>query len=122
MSTYTFRRTHHGVTSFARVTITRIENTDWRVQWGEGTKNLRAIYGSAEAALRTAADVCRAAGGNPSAVRIDEIVEVVSDTKPDAVECAAVMAAWKEWNCDENRITIDLNSIGRLEVRFDGRG
>ena len=118
-ASYTFRRTHGGVTSFARVTVSALEGAAWRIEWSEDARPLRSVYGSeADAAIERAADALRARGGAPSAVRIDAIVETLADTKPDAVACAAAIASWKAWSGDESKANVERDDAGKWRVSF----
>lgn len=119
ISHYTFRRTYSGVTSFARVTVSTQDGTPWRVDWSDEAQPRRRTYGiEAEAAIEQAASALRALGGVPVAIRIDAIVETLADTKPDAVACAAAIAAWKAWQCDESNASVERASNGRWIVTF----
>jgi hypothetical protein len=118
-SSCTFRRTRDGVTSFARVTVSTRENVAWTVDWSDDARPLRDVYGAEmEAAIEKAASALRARGGAPSAVRIDAIVETLADTKPDAVACAAAIAAWKAWYCDESKAIVEVDGAGKWSVTF----
>ena len=115
---YRFLRTRSGVTAFASVALASQPSTAWDIAWSESAAQLKRVYESAvEAGVRLAAHEHRRRGGKPESVTVVRLVETAADTKPDAVACAAAMAAWKAWGGSESEAKIVFDA-GRWQVVF----
>jgi hypothetical protein len=57
-------------------------------------------------------------GGVAASFRVLEIEELPVDTKPDAVRCAATMAAWKALGHDETGIAFEFDGQWKARRNF----
>ena len=115
---YRLLRTRAGITSFATVTVVSTPEQALRISWDASLADLQRIYGpfvqeGVEAAFRQHLKL----GGDPQAVRVTDLAETAVDTKPDAVRCAASIAAWKSWGHSETEVTL-TNDQGEWVVVF----
>jgi len=49
-------------------------------------------------------------GGEGACIRIVDLVEVVVDTRPDAIQCATALATWKALGHDESEATVEYRN------------
>lgn len=91
MREFKFFRYHGGLSAFA---IVSLEATPTRAGmiW-KADPMLESFYG---AAVRAGLDDAQTWHGSPVGFEILRVVELLVDTKPDAMRCAATMAAWLE--------------------------
>lgn len=107
---YKFVRTRGGVLGFAIVTLESEPSVTWRVVWHDEDQltALRAPFGSAvESGIKAAAEAHERSGGVPQRVEILAIGHNPADTRPDAVSCAAAIAAWKAWGHDPAQAQVE---------------
>jgi hypothetical protein len=116
---YRFLKTRGGITGFASVTVESTPAPELTVSWDPRiAPNLYRDYGTAAREGVTAAfRAHQKRGGLPQQVQISELLETVVDTRPDAVRCAAGIAAWKSWGWPESDVTI-LNQEGEWTAAF----
>lgn len=115
---YRFLRTRDGVTAFAHVRVKSQRNETWTLVWNEGLAALEGIYGPAvKAGVDLAAREHTKRGGEPQRVEVMSLMETAVDTRPDAVTCAAALAAWKSWDHSESETSVIFDD-GRWEVLF----
>jgi hypothetical protein len=106
-TSYRFFRVKNGISSFAIVEVSSRPSTKYDVFWCTSALSLKEIYAPAvEEGIKLAADEHQKRGGQPQIVEIESIVEVLSDTQPDAVRCAAALAAWKSWGYSETEVSV----------------
>lgn len=112
MAEYRFLRTHQGVTRFAKVTVVSIASSCWSIVLSDAVRELGAVYGDAiQSGLSLAIAEQNQRGGQQYAITVTEIVETAVDTSTDAVECAAVVAAWKSFEEKEQDISIRFDGV-----------
>jgi hypothetical protein len=99
---YRFLQTRDGKTAFALVRLESRPNYVWKTILGPGLEGVQARYGEA---LRNGIDAAAFAhaqrGGAAQIVEVTALEYTEADTRPDAVKCAAALAAWKSWNHPE---------------------
>src|SRR5262245_20965150 len=108
---YRFMRTRDGITAFAMIVVESNPSEEWKVSFSESLGALKELYGLAiEAGVKLAAEFHDKSGGTPQSVEIVSLTETASDTKSDAVMCAAALAAWKSWGHDENAVRVEYRN------------
>lgn len=117
-----FFRVKHGIASFAVVGVSSHPSAAHTISWSESASGLRSAYGSAvEKGVRIAATEHERRNGPPHAVEIISIADAPADTKPDAVTCAAALAAWKSWGHAEAEAVVVFED-GEWRVTFTDLG
>jgi len=110
MSAFKFFRHQGGISAFAAITLEPQVGSREGVEWMSEVKSFEPIYGEAVATgIRDALDWHTLEGGATMAFRVLEFEELLVDTKPDAVRCAATMAAWKALGHEESGINFEFN-------------
>ena len=105
MSTYKFAKQMGGKGCFAAISLDLLSNVAAPVEWAASLEFYERIYGAAVTeGIQDALDWHVAAGGEPGCFLVTDFIDFPVDTKPDAVRCAATMAAWKSLGHDENGI------------------
>lgn len=105
MSAFKFFRHKGGTSAFAAITLEPHAGLDGGVEWMSGVKSFEPLYGEAVASgVRDALAWHTQEGGDVIAFVVIALEELLVDTKPDAVRCAATMAAWKALGHDESGI------------------
>src|SRR5690349_16136371 len=95
---YKFLRTMDGITAFACVTLESLPYDHSQITWDDSVNQLKSCHGAAAVAGVNLALLEREQrGGTPQWIRITDLQETVSDTKSDAVKCAAALACWNAW-------------------------
>lgn len=101
---YRFMKSRNGILGFAAVSVESEPSTRWDIRWSDEAdlQALRHVFGAAvEEGVRLAAVDHEKAGGAPQRVEILALGHNPADTRPDAVRCAAAVAAWKPWGHDD---------------------
>jgi hypothetical protein len=110
MSTFKFFKHKGGISAFAAITLEPQVGLDEGVEWVPEVKSFEPIYGETVASgIRDALAWHSLEGGAATAFRVLEFKELLVDTKPDAVRCAATMAAWKALGHDESGISFEFD-------------
>lgn len=120
MIAFKFFKTKGGVSAFAAITLEPQAGSDEVVEWMPSVRLFEAIYGKAVASgIRDALAWHSAEGGAPTSFRVLDFTELLVDTKPDAVRCAATMAAWKALGHEESGISFEFDRewIARRNTR-----
>jgi hypothetical protein len=118
MGDYRFLRSRGGVTSFALVGIQSRPGATWQIHWDGRLAALSNVYGAAvRQGVMAAAHEHEFRGGSPQTVDVVSLIETASDTRPDAVECAAALAAWTTWGHPEAEARVEWLH-GRWKVSF----
>jgi hypothetical protein len=105
-----FVRTRGGILGFALVTLESEPSVTWQVVWHDEQEltALRAPFESAvDSGIKIAAAAHELRGGAPQRVEILAIGHNPADTRPDAVTCAAAIAAWKSWGQDPAQAQVE---------------
>jgi hypothetical protein len=116
-----FMRTRNGAVRFARVTISSEVAPEWSVSISGALDALQADYGEAigrGVSLAVAEQTRRA--GRSHRIEVLALVETLSDTTIDAVECAAAIAAWKSFGGEAGQAT-EYFEAGRWSVKFNAQ-
>lgn len=109
MSAFKFFRHKGGISAFAAITLEPQAGSDRGVEWMSGVKSFEPIYGEAVASgVRDALAWHTQEGGTSTSFLALELEELLVDTKPHAVRCAATMAAWKALGHDESGISFEF--------------
>ena len=110
MSNFKFIRHKGGFGAFAEITLEKQAGLREGVEWMSAVKSFEAIYGEAVASgIRDALAWLLLEGGATTAFKVLGLEVLLVDTKPDAVRCAATMAAWKALGHDESGISFELD-------------
>lgn len=110
MITFKFFKTKRGVSAFAAITLEPQAGSSEVVEWVPSVILFEAIYGEAvTSGIRDALAWHSLEGGTPTAFKVFEFTELLVDTKPDAVRCAATMAAWKALGHEESGISFEFD-------------
>lgn len=110
---YRFLRTRNGITRFARVAVLAESAEAWSVELGRSLGEVAGLYGDAlQEGIMTAAKEYEKIGGRCHRMVAESLVETASDTSPDAVRCAAAVAAWKSFGRDESEAVVSFGSNG----------
>lgn len=116
---YRFLRTLGGITSFAAVSVVSRPAEKMQVLWDPSLSQLQPIFRFAvDQGLKLAFHEHQRRGGSEQAVEVIKLAQAPVDTRPDAVRCAATIAAWKSWGHSENELTIS-NDRGEWIVVFN---
>ncbi len=98
-----------GLSAFAAITLEQQAGSEGGVEWMSQIKSFEPTYGEAVASgVRDAIAWHTQEGGTSTAFLVLEFEELLVDTKPDAVRCAATMAAWKALGHDESSISFEF--------------
>ena len=117
-SDFRFLRTRNGVTRFAAVTLTANDAEVWSVGIDASMADAVDRHGDPlRDGVLIAAKAHERLGGRRHSVVIEALEETVVDTSPDAVRCAAAMAAWKSFGRDESNAHISYGPNG-WEIHF----
>jgi hypothetical protein len=111
-SSYRFLRTAGRVTAFARVAVTARPSAQWDVVLGDLGSSARAYGDALRRGLEAVAAEQRRRGLAPHALEVVELVTTVVDTTDDAVECAAIGAAWQALGGDARDVTFEMRDGG----------
>jgi hypothetical protein len=110
MTYFKFFKHKDGISAFAAIAIEPVSCVEGTVEWAPAVKSLERTYGEVVSnGIRDAVTWHMQEGGGATAFRILEIEELLVDTKPDAVRCAATMAAWKSLGHAETGITFHFD-------------
>lgn len=116
MSSYKFAKHKNGCGHFAAIALELMNGTPNVVEWAASFGMFERIYGAAVAeGIQDALDWHVAAGGEMESFRVIDFTWLAVDTKPDAVRCAATMAAWKTLGQDECGIIFDFENEWRAK-------
>jgi len=108
MTSYKFFKHKNGISSFAALSVELANGSPGNVEWADGIVSFESIYGDVvKSGIRDALKWHTDSGGAPAAFRVLEFTELVVDTRPDAVRCAATGAAWKELGHDDTEILFE---------------
>ncbi|SRR5258705_10520334 len=112
---FKFFKHQDGISAFAEVAVESAPSSDFCVKWTSDLANYERSYGGAvregiTQALRWHRDL----GGGSAGFTILEFVELVVDTKADAVKCASAAAAWKALGHSETDLTFDFDGAWRV--------
>ncbi len=130
---YKFLRSHNRITGFAKVIVNSVESDAWEIVWTLSASLLEPAYGERTAAtmphlereygrdvqvgIELAAQEHKRRGGTPQRVEVLALIETLVDTTPDATACAAAMATWLSWGCDQADAEVVVEDE-RWQVRF----
>ncbi|MFY9906946.1 MAG: hypothetical protein WBX02_11635 [Terriglobales bacterium] len=91
---YKMFRTAAGKTAFAIVGVAAREGEG--IRWHPSLTGMRRLYGGpVQAGVEHALHEHAERGGAAHSIEIIKLIESTSDTKEDAVKCAATLATWK---------------------------
>jgi len=93
-ATKKFFRHRNGISSFAAVTLETTPPTSAAVAWASSAGCPAEYRDAVISGIAIAHDAHAAIGGQATCFRVVEVVELLADTKADAVLCAAAGAAW----------------------------
>ena len=111
-------RTRSGLTAFSAIEISSLPAKESEILWSEAAARFQPIYGAAvEAGFRWALDAHQRRGGPPQHIKVVSLAETTSDTKPDAVQCAAALALWKALGHEDGHTTVEFAN-GTWKVTF----
>lgn len=101
-ASYHFRMTKNGLTAYAAVELEAVASPFVHVTWSGELKRYARKYSKAvEEGTRDAAEWHALLGHSSASFRVVGFTELLVDTRPDAVKCAATAAAWKALGHDE---------------------
>ena len=109
-ASYKFFKHKDGASAFAEIGIESAPSPEFSIKWANDLKRYEQIYGNAvrqgiAQSLRWHRDL----GGSVATFTVSEFVEMVVDTKEDAVKCASAMAAWKALGHSETELAFDFD-------------
>lgn len=108
----------NGVTSFAVVEVSSRPSDERMIVWGAATSHLKEMYDTAvDQGVEVAAQEHERRGGQPQRVEVVSLTDNPADTRPDAVACAAAIAAWKSWGHPEGDASVVFEE-GAWKVAF----
>jgi hypothetical protein len=111
MTTFKFIRHRNGISSFAEVGLEVVHGVAETVLWSVEVASFMPIYGSAVSmGVGDALKWHMAGGGRSASFRVTSIVELLVDTKPDAIRCAATAAAWIALGHDEAQLSFEFDT------------
>lgn len=107
-TTYKFFRMWRGIASFAQITVDTRPCAAHELTWNATEVLTLHLYRDAIALGVEAAHMrhCEL-GGETACVTIVDFVDVMVDTKADAVTCAAALATWKALGHDEAAAVVE---------------
>jgi hypothetical protein len=105
-ASFKFFNHKNGISAFAEIGVESTLSAEFSVKWADDLAHYERNYGDAVRegiiqALRWHVD----AGSGSAAFTISQFIELVVDTKADAVRCAATVAAWKALGHSETDLT-----------------
>jgi hypothetical protein len=108
-ASYKFFKHKNGISAFAEVGIESAPSPDFAVTWAKDVATYERNYGNAvregiTQALRWHRDL----GGGPAKFTISDFVELIVDTREDAVRCASAAAAWMALGHSETELAFDF--------------
>lgn len=113
MAEYRFLRTRDGATTFAKVCVVAAASETWSIALDETVRRAAAVYRDAVVAgLKIAMEEQDKRKGHRFSVVATDLTETAADTTADAVECAAVVAAWKSFGGEEDDILLRYSDRG----------
>lgn len=105
--THRFLQTRNGVTAFAQVGIVATPDQRGAVLWATELEALREVHGAAvDMGIQLAVQAHRGMGGASHRFEVVELMETAVDSRPDAVRCAAALAAWRSLGHDESDASV----------------
>lgn len=114
MTFFKFCRHKGGSGAFATITLESVRGTAGDVEWAPASSPLKKFYSDAVSeGVRDALSWHESEGGEAAVFRVLDLQEFLVDTRPDAVRCAATMAAWKELGHEEAGIVFDFDGEWR---------
>jgi hypothetical protein len=110
-ASYRFFKHKNGISAFAEVGIESAPSTDFTVTWAKNVVDYERNYEDAVRegifqALQWHLDL----GGGPAKFTISEFVELIVDTREDAVKCASAAAAWMALGHSETELVFDFDA------------
>jgi hypothetical protein len=119
-ATSKFFRHRNGISSFAVVGVETAASSTRLITWLPAVAIHEQEYRGAVAnGIAIAFNAHRATGGGPVSFQIVELVELLVDTKEDAVQCAATAAAWMALGHGESEITYEFDGRWHASIFFD---
>jgi hypothetical protein len=110
MTSFKFFKHKGGISAFAAITLEPQAGVAEGVDWMPAVKSFEPIYGEAVVSgIRDALAWHTLEGGTTTGFLVLELEELLVDTKPDAVRCAATMAAWKALGHEESGISFEFD-------------
>jgi hypothetical protein len=110
MTAFKFFKHKNGLSAFAAIALEPVAGVKDTLEWEPAAQALEKFYGEAVSnGIRDAVAWHMLEGGAATAFRVLEIVQMLMDTKPDAVRCAATMAAWKALGHAESGIAFEFD-------------
>jgi len=98
---------------FARIHLSCQPAGAWTITFNDSL-GLMSYYGDAmTAGIQLAIDEYRKHADIAYAIHVERLEYTVVDTRPDAVKCAAAMAAWVGLGQDESLARLDLSTFSR---------
>jgi hypothetical protein len=111
MITFKFFKHKNGISAFAAITIELISGAEDSIEWAPMAQAQKKSYGEAVLnGIRDAVAWHVLRGGVATGFKVLEIEELLVDTKPDAVRCAATMAAWKALGHAETDVAFEFDN------------
>lgn len=115
---YRFLRSHGSTTRYALVRLTSEPASEWQTTIAPLPSRQAERYGDAmRGGVELAMAEFKSRGGQPQRVHIEYLEESIVDTTPDAVTCAAALAAWKAWGLAESSTQLEF-SVDMWSIRF----
>jgi hypothetical protein len=120
---FKFIKHHHGVTAFAEIAIEANPSDGFAIAWPSELAQLESAYnGPVRAGIEKAFAWHRANDDRLFTFAVRDLVELIVDTKLDAVECAATMAAWQSFGPRRREFIVYLHrSLASLAQMIDDR-
>lgn len=120
-ATSKFFRHKNGLSAFAVVGVeTTVASSSSLITWlPEVAIHEREYRDVVANGIAIAFNAHRAKGGGPVSFQIVEFVELLVDTKDDAVQCAATAAAWMALGHDESEVTYEFDGRWHANLCLD---
>jgi hypothetical protein len=115
---FKFFKQQNGTSAFAEIAVKSAPSSDFSVRWTNDRANYERNYGGAVwegivQALRWHRDL----GGGSAEFTILEFIELVVDTKADAIKCASAAAAWKALGHSETELTFNFDGTWHVTLK-----
>jgi hypothetical protein len=112
---FKFFKHKNGISAFAAIGVESAPSSDLSITWTKDVAHYERNYGRAvREGISQALSWHRDLGGGSAEFTILEFVELVVDTKVDAVKCASAAAAWKALGHSEAELTFDFDGAWRV--------
>lgn len=114
-----FFRTRGGLVAYAQVAVFSEPAAASTIEWPAKLETMKRVWGQdVERGIQLAAAAREKRGGGCHRIHVEQVVDIPADTKPDAMTCAAAIAAWKSWGGSEDDLSV-THDDGTWRVQFD---